>query len=127
MAAGLTLDSGALIAAEKKSFRFLAIWKERQERRLPVTLPAVVLAQAWRGNSPLIARLIPACRIEMFDERAARLVGELLARSRTTDIVDAVVVLGAIARGDRIATSDADDIRRLVAACGGDEKVVLEV
>jgi hypothetical protein len=102
MAAGLTLDAGALIAAEKRSMRFLAIWKERQERRLPVTLPAVVFAQVWRGNSPLIARLLPACRIEPFDERHGRLVGELLARSQTADLVDAVVVLGALARGDRI-------------------------
>jgi hypothetical protein len=56
MAAGLTLDSGALIAAEKASLRFRAIWKERQERGRPVTLPAVVLAQVWRGNRPVIAR-----------------------------------------------------------------------
>jgi hypothetical protein len=127
MAAGLTLDTGALIAAEKRSFRFLAIWKERQERRLLVTLPAVAFAQAWRGNSPVIARLLPACRVETFDERHGRLVGELLAKSRTADVVDAAVVLGAIARGDRIVTSDPEDIRHLLAAAGGDEALVLEV
>jgi hypothetical protein len=127
MAAGLTLDAGALIAAEKRSFRFLAIWKERQERRLRVTLPAVVFAQVWRGNSPVIARLLPACRWEAFDERQGRLVGELLGKSRTQDIVDAVVVLGAIARGDRVVTSDPEDIRHLLAAAGGDPDLVLEV
>ena len=127
MASGLTLDAGALIAAEKRSFRFLAIWKERQERRLRVTLPAVVFAQVWRGNSPTIARLLPACRWESFDETHGRLVGELLAKSRTSDVVDAVVVLGALARGDRIVTSDPEDIQRLLAAAGGDESLVLGV
>lgn len=34
MAAGLTLDPGALIAAEKRSPRFWAIWQERQLRHL---------------------------------------------------------------------------------------------
>src|SRR4051812_5561498 len=118
MAAGLTLDAGALIAAEKRSARFWAIWKERQDRRLRVTLPTVVLAQVWRGNSPIIARIQHACRLEFFDTIQARKVGELLAKSRTADIVDAVVVLGAADREDTIVTSDREDIERLVAASG---------
>lgn len=92
-----------------------------------MTLPAVVLAQAWRGNSPIIARLQQACRPEHFDHIEARKVGELLAKSRTSDVVDGVVVLGALSRGDRIVTSDPDDIRRLLAAAGADESLVLEV
>jgi hypothetical protein len=127
MAAGLTLDAGALIAAEKRSARFWVIWQERQKRGLRVTLPAVVLAQAWRGNSPLIARVQQACRMESFHILQARRVGELLAKSRTSDVIDAIVVLGALDRGDRIVTSDPDDIRRLLAAAGGDESLVLDV
>ena len=68
MASGLTLDSGALIAAEKRVRRFLAIWAAALERGARVTVPAVVLAQVWRGNSPAIARLLPACSIEDMDE-----------------------------------------------------------
>jgi hypothetical protein len=86
-----------------------------------------VLAQAWRGNSPAIARLMRACRVEAFDEETAKRVGELLARSRTADVVDAVVVLGALARGDRIVTSDRADIERLVAAAGGKAEIILDV
>ena len=119
MAAGLTLDAGALIAAEKRSPRFWAIWRERQDRRVPVTLPAVVLAQVWRGNSPIVARIEQACRTDLLDPTRARRVGELLAKSRTSDIVDAIVVLGALDRGDAIVTSDRDDIERLVNASGG--------
>jgi hypothetical protein len=118
MATGLTLDSGALIAADKGTARWRAIWKEEAERGGLVTVPAAVLAQVWRGNSPRIALLLQACEIEILDEWAAKNVGALLAKSRTTDVVDATVVLGAAARGDRIVTSDPEDIERLIAATG---------
>lgn len=49
MAAGLTLDSGALIAAEKSSRRVWQLLKAASERGAAVTVPAVVLAQVWRG------------------------------------------------------------------------------
>jgi hypothetical protein len=116
MAEGLTLDSGALIAAEKRSRRFTAIWEEAVERGAIVTIPAPVLAQVWRGNTPVIARLLQACEVDLLDEVSAKRVGELLAKSRTADVVDATVVLGAVARRDVILTSDPDDIARLVAA-----------
>jgi hypothetical protein len=89
MATGLTLDSGALIAADKGTARWRAIWKEEAERGALVTVPAAVLAQVWRGNSPRIALLLQACEIEVLDERAAKKVGALLAKSRTSDVVDA--------------------------------------
>jgi predicted nucleic acid-binding protein len=124
VAAGLTLDSGALIAAEKNALTFWAIWKRAIQRQTRVTLPAVVLAQAWRGNSPVIARLLPGCKIEPMDEESAKRTGELLAKSRTADVIDAAVVLGAVARGDGILTSDPHDIGRLVAATGSKIRVV---
>ena len=49
MAAGLTLDSGALIAAEKSSRRVWQLLNAASERGAAVTGPAVVLAQVWRG------------------------------------------------------------------------------
>ena len=118
MASGLTLDSGALIAGEKRARRFLVIWAAALERGARITVPAVVLAQVWRGNSPGIARLLPACSIEEMEESRAKLVGRLLARARSADIVDAAVVVGAAARGDAIVTSDPGDIGRLVAVTG---------
>jgi hypothetical protein len=121
---GLTLDTGALIAAERKTLLFVAYFEAALERGAVITLPAVVLAQAWRGNSPVIARLLPSCRLEVLDETGAKRVGELLAKSRTADIVDAIVVLGAVARGDAILTSDPGDIARLVAATDVDVRVL---
>jgi hypothetical protein len=119
MARGLTLDSGALIAADKNSRRFWALWHRRVDRTTVVTVPAPALGQVWRGNSPLIARVVNTCFVEVLDEAAAKRAGELLAASRTSDLVDAAVVAGAVERGDAIVTSDPDDIRRLVDAAGG--------
>jgi hypothetical protein len=50
MAEGLTLDSGALIAAEKGEKRFWTYWEEALDRRAVVTVPVVVVAQVWRGH-----------------------------------------------------------------------------
>jgi hypothetical protein len=116
LATGLTFDAGALIAAEKGSRRFWALWKTSIARRADLTVPAPVVAQVWRGNRPVIARLLQQCRIDVLDEQEAKRVGVLLAAiPRSRDVVDASVVVGASRRGDAILTSDSDDIERLVA------------
>jgi len=115
---GLTFDTGALIAADKDSAMMAALVKTAVQRRSPITVPAPVLAQAWRKNNPKIALLLKACRITALDEKGARAVGNLLAEAGGNDIVDATVVLGAIGRGDSVVTSDREDIERLAAACG---------
>ena len=56
--------------------------------------------------------------IEALDESGARVVGQLLARSNTTDVVDASVVAGALRRGDAVVTSDQRDIETLASAVG---------
>ena len=115
MAAGLTLDSGALIAAEKGDRRFWALWKEALHRGATVTVPAAVVAQVWRGNSAVIARVLQGGEVEALSEERAKRIGRLLAVSRTSDVVDASVVVGAAARRDAIVTSDRRDIDRLVS------------
>lgn len=125
MAAGLTLDTGALIAAEKGHRMFWKLWTASLARDANVTVPAAVLAQAWRGNSPVIARLLPACFVEVLDEGTAKRIGNLLAKSgRRADVVDAAVVVGAALRNDAIVTSDPDDIAHLVDATGLDLRIL---
>lgn len=86
--------------------------------QLRMTVPTVVLAQAWRGNSALVARCLAVCEIEAFTEPRARSAGELLGKCRTNDIVDAAVVLSAASRGDLLVTSDAGDLECLARAAG---------
>lgn len=114
--AGLTLDSGALRAFEKRSARMVAIFKTALSDGAVMTVPTAVLAQVHRGNSPLIARMLQACELEDLTPSLARRVGKLLGESGTSDIVDGAVVVSATPRGDRIITSDPDDIARLLQA-----------
>src|SRR5262249_39709238 len=118
------LDAGALIAAEKSRREFWAIWKVALQRDARITVPAVVLAQAWRGNSPTIARLLPACFVEHMDESTAQRIGAFLGRARQCDVVEAAVVVGALARQDAIVTSDPDDIRGLLGTARGRVRIV---
>jgi hypothetical protein len=116
VAQGLTLDAGALIAAERRSEIFRATWQEAVRRRAVITIPAPVFAQAWRGRNPMIDRLRPACVLESFTESVARSVGRLLAEAGGSDVVDAMVVIGASERDDAILTSDPEDLTRLLEA-----------
>lgn len=112
--AGLTLDTGALIAAERGERRFWAFWKEALRREVEVTVPAPVLAQVWRGGQQArLAMMLAGCRIEEMDGALAKQTGLLCGRSGATDVVDAFVVVSAGRRRDDILTSDPKDIRRL--------------
>lgn len=124
MATGLTLDSGALIAAEKGERRFWALWKEALDRGASITVQTVVVAQVWRGNSPVLARVLRGCDVENLTEGRAKQVGRLVALSRSRDVVDASVVVGAADRRDTIVTSDPDDIGRLTRALGRNAQII---
>lgn len=52
-----------------------------------------------------------------------RSIGELLAKSGTSDVVDAHVAL-LVETGDRLLTSDTDDLERLLDASGVSALVV---
>lgn len=61
--------------------------------------------------------MIAATNVEAPAERDARRAGELLARSKTRDIVDALLA-GTVRNGDTVLTSGPDDIELLVARAG---------
>ena len=122
--AGLTLDAGALIAAERNDrtvWRRLAAAKREQAR---VTIPAGVLAQTWRGNSPRIAKLLQGCEVEALDEDRAKVVGRALGQSKTRDVIDAAVVLGAMRRRDTVLTSDVPDLKVICDALRASVRLV---
>lgn len=118
--AGLTLDAGALIAADRGERRFWEYWKEAGERGLDVTVPAGALAQAWRGpRNARLAILLRGCVVESLDRGAAYEAGVLCGRAGTRDVIDASVIVGAARRGDDVLTSDAGDLARLAALAPG--------
>ena len=111
----LVLDNGALIALERHD---RAMW-----RRLKAALAAGetplshggVIGQAWRRGGPrqaLLARALDAIEVRPLDIALGRAAGELLAKAKRSDVIDAAIVLLAD-DGDYIATSDPDDIAPL--------------
>ena len=122
---GITYDTGALDAAEGGDRRVWAMHRRALERLHTPTVPAGVLAQAWRGGpQPFLSRLLAGCWIEPLDEPGARAAGQLLGRAKSADAIDAIdaidasVVAGALRRGDAIVTSDRRDIETLANAVG---------
>jgi hypothetical protein len=115
---GVTYDSGALIAAERGERRMWARHRALLLRRVVPIAPAPVVTQCWRGTprQAQLARLLAGCEIETLDDTRARATGILAGRARTTDIVDACVVEGAIRRGDLVITSDEGDLNAIAAA-----------
>lgn len=117
---GVTYDTGMLLAAEASRRAAWALHRRALERGLVPIVPAAVLAQAWRGGpQPMLSRLLAGCDVEPIDEPLARQAGRACARASTSDVVDAMVVVGALARGDLVVTSDVRDLSRLASALGG--------
>jgi predicted nucleic acid-binding protein len=114
--AGLTLDAGALIAYERGDQRIREILAVAYERGLVPTVPAIALAEVWRGDpkDARVARLLKACSIEAVDERLARTAGSLRRATPGSGAIDACIAVGVRSRGDAIATSDPSDIRKLL-------------
>lgn len=116
---GYTYDTGALIAAERNDRRVWALHQGVLAAGLTPTVPAVVLAQGWRGGPQAqMSRLLSGCRIETLSEAVARSAGSACALAGTSDVVDAAVVVGACARGDIVVTSDERDLLQIAAALG---------
>lgn len=112
--AGLTFDSGFLIAIDRDERAAWAFFRAAVDLRLKLTVPAPVVAQSWRGERNVrMTMLLRSVEVDDLDEDAAKRTGELLGASGSGDVVDAFLVLGASRRGDRTVTGDVSDIRRL--------------
>ena len=118
MADGFCLDAGALIAFERGDKKIRSLLRLALARGASVDIPCTVVAQVWRGDAPRQARLALLLGADGVEQPAleavtAKGVGELLARSKTSDVVDAHVALHAMARKLAVVTSVPDDIGAL--------------
>lgn len=122
---GVTYDTGALISAERDDRRMWALHRQTLEQGIAPTVPAGVLAQAWRGGPQArISQLLAGCSIEPLDRTRARSAGAACGIAGTSDVVDASIVVGADWRGDMVVTGDAADLRRLSDALGLDLRLL---
>ena len=118
--AGVTYDIGALVAADRNDRKMWALHAGYLREEVVPVVAAPVLAQAWRGGArqARVARLLQVCDVEPLGEALAKDVGVLAGKAKHDDVVDVVVVEGAIRRGDAVVTSDAGHVRKIAAAAG---------
>ncbi len=117
---GVTYDTGALVAAERNDRQMWALHAGYLAEEVIPTVPAPVLAEAWRGGArqASLSRLLRMCDTEPMSEELARNVGVLAGKSGHDDIVDVSVVEGAVRRGDAVVTSNTTRIRMIADAIG---------
>jgi predicted nucleic acid-binding protein len=118
-------DAAVLVSADKNDRRAWAEHKARLELGIVPSVPAPVVAQVSRSSQQAqLRRFLAGCAVVPLGESEAHEAGRLLGKTRTADIVDAVVVTTAIRQKAMILTSDPDDIRRLVEASGREITVI---
>jgi len=113
MGLGLTFDTGALIALERRKQRMVDVLRRAAQRGVRITVPAAVVAEWWRGQGRLATDLLACMDVEPLDEALAKSAGEAMAQTRGSSVVDAIVVASAARRGDFIYTSDVGDLSKL--------------
>jgi hypothetical protein len=116
----LILDAGSFLAIDRNDRSMWRRLKSALEAGdVPVTHGGVV-GQAWRGRGPrsaLLSLVLASVEVRPLDEELGKNAGELLARTRKSDVVDAALVLLAN-DGDTIATSDPKNLLPLARAAG---------
>jgi hypothetical protein len=124
--AGVTYDTGALIAAERNDRRIWALHAAFLAEEVVPVVPAPVLAEAWRGGprQASLARLLAMCDVEEMSVQQAQDVGVLAGKADHDDIVDVTVVEGAARRGDAVVTANCSHIEKIAEATG--KRIVIE-
>jgi predicted nucleic acid-binding protein len=114
---GIVFDAGGLIALERNDRRVFSILDTALEDGDRIIVPATALAQVIRNPARQVRlwRMIQFDKTEVIplDGSQAQAVGALLARTSTSDITDAHVVICAQTAGYAIITSDPLDLKRL--------------
>jgi hypothetical protein len=113
----LILDAGFLISVDRGERAAQVFLTAALLHETPLTTTHPVIAQVWRNGSrqARLARFLRSVVVVPFDDGPD--VGNLLARSGTSDVVDAHLVVVAVRRSEPILTGDMHDLESLAAAC----------
>lgn len=111
-------DAGALIAIDNNDRRMWARHHLALDDGRDIHIPAVVVSQAWRDSRRQVrlGKFLTGCHVEPVRLETAKAAGILCGKARTSDVVDATVVVMAASLGAIIWTSDPDDIHALIDA-----------
>lgn len=111
----IVLDAGALIAIDRRDRAVGAMLRVAQQKKLAIRSSAGVVAQVWRDGSRQVnlARVLFGVDVASLDLSAAKRIGPLLGTTGTSDVIDGHVAQ-LVESGDRLLTSDPQDMRRLL-------------
>lgn len=121
MSPGLTYDTGALIAADRRDHRMWAIHRRALVRGIHPTVPAAVLVEAYRSSKQSsLMSLLDGCVVEPLTVSRAQGAGMLLGDCAVSGIeaADATCVEGALRRGDAVVTSNRTHLAALADGAG---------
>ena len=113
----MILDAGFLISVDRRDHETRAVFhSENAPRSLHTSHP--VVAQVWRDGATQarLAAFLKHVTIHALDDGPT--VGRLLARSRTSDVVDAHLVVLAVRLKEDVLTGDADDLAAISSTLG---------
>lgn len=124
--AAIVFDAGGLIALDRGERKLGALLAAAAESGVEARTSVGCVAQVWREPSRQVrlARALRGVVEHSLDPNAARACGRLLARARTSDVVDAVLAL-LVEDGDTVVTSDPGDIAHLLEAAGVQAQLML--
>ena len=116
----MILDAGVLIAVDRGEQAAQSFLTAALEENVVLRTSTPVVAQVWRDGSrqARLARFLDTLEIHDFTLIDARMVGGILLRSGTTDVVDAHIVALAVRLQDSIVTADAADLLLLASHLG---------
>ncbi len=118
-------DAAVLVAADRSERRTWAEHRARLELGVVPLVPAPVVAQVSRSpQQAQLRRFLAGCVVVPLGETEAHQAGRLLGITKTSDVIDAVVVTTALRQKATILTSDPGDMERLVRASGREVAVV---
>lgn len=112
----MILDAGFLISVDRGERTAQEFLTAALIHDTPLTTTHPVVARVWRDGTrqARLARFLRSVVVLAFDDGPE--VGHLLARSGTSDVVDAHLVVVAVRRSEPILTGDMHDLESLIAA-----------
>jgi len=116
---GVTLDTGALIAMEKRKARAMMLLLAAREQRAELFATTPVIAEWWRGRSDRRDDIKRVVTVVPFPLAAAETAGIVLGqirdvRERVKLAIDVMVMaFAALYGGGLVYTSDRTDLVRL--------------
>ena len=112
---GITLDTGALVAIERRKQRGTQLLELARQRLAVLSVPVPVIAEWWRGRTDVRERILDVLNVEPLSLVVAKSAGEAQASVARSTAVDAIVMAFAASRGDVVFTGDTRDLERLRA------------